>query len=333
MTTHEFRNVLVTGGAGFIGSNTLLYLVKAYPDINFINIDKLDYCANLKNLDEIEMLPNYFFYKTNINNTDFIDHILVEHKIDAVIHFAAQSHVDNSFGNSIQFTQDNVLSFHYFLESIRIYGKIKKFIHISTDEVYGEVDDKHPGCHEKSLLNPTNPYAATKAATEFIVRSYQTSYGLPVIITRGNNVYGPYQYPEKIIPKFTQLLMQRKKMTIHGKGTSKRTFIHAVDVARAIETILFKGEIGEIYNIGTDNEYTVMKIARMVYDRVCPKGNDAGFMKMIDFVQDRNFNDHRYSIDSSNLKNLGWKEEIQFETGLDQVVKWYMDNPKHWAPV
>jgi dTDP-glucose 4,6-dehydratase len=315
----QANSILVTGGSGFIASNFLFHMVKKYPNIVFINVDKVDYCSTADGLPSLKSQPNYFFYHTNIANNSFIEHILTHHNVDAVIHFAAQSHVDNSFGNSINFTVDNVLGTHHLLETVRKYGRVKRFIHVSTDEVYGEVAIDETSS-EKSLLNPTNPYAASKAAAEFIVKSYNKSYDIPIIITRGNNVYGPGQYPEKLIPKFLMQLINGKKMTIHGSGLNIRNYIYVEDVARAFETILFKGEERQIYNIGTDNEYSVMDIATRLHKIMYPTTNlDAH----IQYVDDRLFNDFRYSIDSNNLHCLGWKPEIDFETGLQQTIDWY----------
>jgi dTDP-glucose 4,6-dehydratase len=313
------KSVLVTGGCGFIASNFLFYMVKKHPDIVFINVDKVDYCSTADGLPSLKSLPNYFFYQTNIANASFIEHILTHHNVDAVIHFAAQSHVDNSFGNSITFTMDNVLGTHHLLETVRKYGRVKRFIHVSTDEVYGEVAIDETSS-EKSLLNPTNPYAASKAAAEFIVKSYNKSYGIPIIITRGNNVYGPGQYPEKLIPKFLMQLLTGKKMTIHGSGANIRNYIYVEDVARAFETILFKGEDQQIYNIGTENEYSVMDIATRLHKLV---SQDTDLDKHVRYVEDRPFNDFRYCIDSNNLHGLGWKPETDFETGLQQTIEWY----------
>ena len=315
----QATSVLVTGGSGFIASNFLFHMVKKYPNIVFINVDKVDYCSTADGLPSLKSQPNYFFYHTNIANNSFIEHILTHHNVDAIIHFAAQSHVDNSFGNSINFTVDNVLGTHHLLETVRKYGRVKRFIHVSTDEVYGEVAIDETSS-EKSLLNPTNPYAASKAAAEFIVKSYNKSYGIPIIITRGNNVYGPGQYPEKLIPKFLMQLINGKKMTIHGSGTNIRNYIYVEDVARAFETILFKGEDRQIYNIGTDNEYSVMDIATRLHKILYPTTN---LDTHIQYVDDRLFNDFRYCIDSNNLHGLGWKPEIDFETGLQQTIEWY----------
>jgi UDP-glucose 4,6-dehydratase len=245
---------------------------------------------------------------------------LKSYQIDTVIHFAAQSHVDNSFGNSIQFTMDNILGTHNLLECCRVYGNIKKFIHISTDEVYGEVDLNHEGCTERSLLNPTNPYAATKAGAEFLVKSYYYSYKLPIIITRGNNVYGPGQYPEKLIPKFITSLLKDQKCTIHGQGESRRNFIYVDDVSEAVETILFYGQIGHTYNIGTSNEYSVLE----VFDILSNKLDKSKDLK--EFVEDRLFNDYRYSINSESLRSLGWKQQINFDEGLEKTIEWIKNN-------
>ena len=280
-------NILVTGGAGFIGSNLINYLLEKYNDITIYNIDKLDYCARSKN---VKPKNNYKFIKGNINQSDLLSYILNEYNIDTIIHLAAQSHVDNSFGNSIEFTKDNILGTHSLLECCKKYMKIKRFIHISTDEVYGEVDDEHECC-EKSILNPTNPYAATKAGAEFLVRSYYKSFNIPIIISRGNNVFGPRQYPEKLIPKFILSLSNNQKCTIHGKGESRRNFIYVDDVCGAINIILSYGKINEIYNIGTHNEYSVIDIAYILYNKL---KHNSKFDDNIEYIEDRHFNDYRY---------------------------------------
>lgn len=297
---NQYKNILVTGGCGFIGSNFLNYMMVKHTDISFHNIDKLDYCADKKNVNDS---TNYFFYKCDINDKNFVLHILESNEIDMIVHFAAQSHVDNSFDNSMQFTIDNVMGTHTLLECSRLYGKLKKFIHISTDEVYGEIDDSDEECHEKSILNPTNPYSASKAAAEMFVNSYFNSYKLPVITVRMNNVYGPNQYPEKLIPKFKQLLLNNQKMTIHGNGETKRNFIHVEDAVCAIELIIINGIVGNVYNIGTSNEYSVLDIAKMLLEKYKPTEN---FDDWVEFVNDRPFNDYRYSINSDKLTSLGW---------------------------
>ena len=246
------KNLLVTGGCGFIGSNFINYIFTKNI-YNIINFDAMYYCANENNVNtEIRKSDKYKLIRGNLCSADLINYVLNNYKIDIVIHFAAQSHVQNSFDDSLQFTQDNILGTHTLLECCRKYGEIERFIHVSTDEVYGEsminVDEQHKTEH--SILCPTNPYAATKAGAELIAQSYNHSYKMPIIITRGNNVYGHNQYPEKLIPRFIKLLNENKKVTIQGDGSVVRAFLHAYDTASAFECILEKGKVGEIYNIG-----------------------------------------------------------------------------------
>ncbi len=314
------KNLLVTGGCGFIGSNFINYMLDTYKDIKIVNIDKLDYCSDINNVYHKE---KYKLIVSDINNSFNIKNVLENHCIDIVVHFAAQSHVDNSFGNSIQFTRDNVLGTHTLLECCRVYGKIEKFVHISTDEVYGEVDADHKGCNEKSLLNPTNPYAATKAAAEFLVRSYYHSFNLPVVITRGNNVYGPRQFPEKLIPRFISNLLIGKMCPIHGEGKTRRNFIYVDDVSRAVDTILRKGEINEIYNIGSDDEYSVMDVLKTLIEEI---GIKSPIEEVSEFVEDRVFNDFRYCVDSSKLEKLGWEKTISFKEGMNRTILWYKEH-------
>jgi len=309
-------NILVTGGCGFIGSNFINYILKKDSTIKIFNIDCLNYCANVSN---VNSHSNYKFIRGNITSKDLVLHILNEYAIDAIIHFAAQSHVDNSFDNSLQYTTDNVMGTHVLLQASKEYGKIKKFLHFSTDEVYGEVDLEHPGCHEKSLLNPTNPYAATKAAAEFLVRSYYHSFNLPVVIVRCNNVYGPNQYPEKLIPKFIKLLCEGKLLTIHGNGSTRRNFIWAEDVAIATELIFHNGVLNEVYNIGTKQEYSVMDVATLLIERMT---EDRTINNHVIFVEDRPFNDFRYSVDTTLLKSLGWEEKYtNFIENIESLIE------------
>lgn len=317
-----YTNILVTGGCGFIGSNFINHLD---ANVQVVCLDKMDYVSR----EEYVKHPNCKVYIGNICDDKLVTYILNKHNIDAVVHFAAQSHVDNSFKNSLTFSQDNIIGTHTLLECARLYGKLKRFIHISTDEVYGEVD-LHTTCCEKSLLNPTNPYAATKAGAEFLVRSYLMSYNLPVIITRGNNVYGKHQYPEKLIPKFIHLLLNNKKCTIQGAGNTIRNFIHVDDVCSAVETILHHGEIGKTYNIGSTNEYSVLEIAKILIQKIKPQ---EAFDDWIEFVPDRNFNDFRYSIQFEKLTSLGWSETHDFMTSLDELIEWFKQNQDlYWKP-
>ncbi len=319
MKLESINTLLVTGGCGFIGSHFINYIHEKYPHLVIVNIDRVDYCSSVDNI--TNRGTTYIHAKIDLNNQNEMRKLFETYKIDAVVHFAAQSHVDNSFGNSLSFTMDNVLGTHVLMECCRqahLQRPIQKIVHISTDEVYGEVDLDHSGCHEKSLLNPTNPYAATKAAAEFIVRSYYHSFKLPIVITRGNNVFGENQYPEKVIPKFLTQMLNDNPITVQGLGTARRNFIYVDNVSSAVEVILTNGEINEVYNIGCDDEYSVMEIAEILSKKV--NGLDKPNLK-ITYIEDRCFNDQRYCIDSSKLKALGWTCSISFEEGIDRVVK------------
>jgi UDP-glucose 4,6-dehydratase len=318
------KNILVTGGCGFIASNFLNFVVVNFPQYNFVNLDCLNYCSSTKNVESISNLPNYTFVHGNIQNQDLVTNILNSHSIDTIIHFAAQSHVDLSFENSLQYSFDNVIGTHVLLECSRLYGKLEKFIHISTDEVYGEshLEDTEPK-KESTVMCPTNPYAATKAGAELIARSYFHSYNLPVIITRGNNVYGPRQYPDKVIPKFIKLLASGQKMTIHGTGLNTRAFIHVSDVIQAVLTVLFYGTVGEIYNIGSSDELSVLDLSEKLISYFYPNED---FKNYITFVQDRPFNDTRYFVCDAKLQNLGWSKKVEFNDGVHDTIQWYMNN-------
>ncbi|EAN85269.1 putative GDP-mannose 4,6 dehydratase [Trypanosoma cruzi] len=328
--TRPLRHLLVTGGLGFIGSNFINHLLRTHSGVHVYNLDKVDYCSSFRSI-ENPSDPYYHFVRGNITNADLVMYVLRHHDIDTIINFAAQSHVDNSFGNSLSFTYNNVLGTHVLLECARTYGRIEKFIHVSTDEVYGQVTDSKK---EEGTLNPTNPYAATKAAVEYIVKSYHISFGLPCIITRGNNVYGPYQYPEKLIPRFIMLMNAGKKLTIQGNGSNKRTFIHASDVARAFVAIINHGFIGDVYNIGSCDEKSVLDIARMTvkYVRAHKCGerepladpSEEEVSRHLVFVKDREFNDERYDISVEKLQELGWRQEVRFEEGYKETVAWYL---------
>ncbi|KAJ3292321.1 hypothetical protein HDU79_001531 [Rhizoclosmatium sp. JEL0117] len=351
MSTLDGSNILLTGGAGFIGSHVVTLIVQQFPNCKVYTMDKIDYCSSSLNLESIQGYPNHHFIKGDITSADFVNYILVEHKIDTIMHFAAQSHVDNSFGDSFEFTRTNVFGTHVLLEAARL-NKIKRFIHVSTDEVYGEVPAGRPHCNEETILAPTNPYAATKAAAESLVMAYFKSFKLPVIITRSNNIYGSHQYPEKIIPKFISSLLAGKKCYIHGNGENSRHYLYASDVAAAMVLILQKGVPGEIYNIGSENEVSNLQLARYLllqlqmegvsppepYAHMDPKlvpisalGDLTkkglrlkGEESYILFVQDRPFNDKRYAIDSSKIHALGWQPKVSFEDG---TIAWYR---QHW---
>jgi len=313
------ENILITGGAGFIASHVVILLTMKYPGCRIVNFDKLDYVACLKNLDCLADMPNYKFIKGDICSPDLVNYVLKSEKIDTIIHFAAQTHVDNSFGNSFQFTQNNILGTHVLLESAKN-ANIKRFVHVSTDEVYGEGEHGEDPMQEEHVLEPTNPYAATKAAAEFLVKSYHRSFQLPVIITRGNNVYGPHQFPEKLIPKFVNQLLRGRAVTLHGDGQNTRNFLYVTDVARAFEFVLFKGALGQIYNIGGTNEVPNVTIAKRLLAIMGLADQEEA---RISFVPDRYFNDLRYTIDCAKLHALGWKELVPFDAGLKVTVDWY----------
>ena len=322
LETYNEVNLLVTGGCGFIGSNFINYYFPKNNITKLVNIDVMYYCAKEENInDNIRKNSKYVFIQGNLTDDDLVKTVLIQHKITHVIHFAAQSHVQNSFEDSLKFTNDNILGTHVLLEACRKYGNLVKFIHVSTDEVYGEsmntIEETHKTEH--SILCPTNPYAATKAGAELIAQSYNHSYKMPIIITRGNNVYGPNQYPEKLIPLFIKLLKENKKVTVQGNGDSVRAFLHAYDTARAFEYILEKGQVGEIYNIGCDEgmEFSVMQIAHILIKLI---KNTENYDDWIEYIEDRPFNDKRYYISNQKLKDLGWSINIDLMTGLKNLV-------------
>ena len=316
------KNLLVTGGCGFIGSNFINYFFFKNKYDKLINIDAMYYCANENNvLETIRNNEKYELIKGNLQDINIIKKVLEDKNITHIIHFAAQSHVQDSFSDSLKYTHDNILGTHNLLEASRIYGKIERFIHVSTDEVYGEsmnkIDEEHKTEH--SILCPTNPYAATKAGAELIAQSYCHSFKMPIIISRGNNVYGPNQYPEKLIPRFIQQLKNNEKVTIQGDGSTVRAFLHSYDTARAFECILEKGKIGEIYNIGCDEgmEYSVMDVAKILIKMIKDTDN---YNKWITYIEDRPYNDERYYISNQKLRDLGWSIEINFEDGLQELI-------------
>ena len=296
----------------------------------------------MANLDEVKDSPNYKFVKGNICSPDLVQYVLRTEAVDTIMHFAAQTHVDNSFGNSFQFTKNNILGTHVLLEAAKIHGiKVRsfvrslrwaphpisppptptqRFIHVSTDEVYGEGETDEQGMVEDHILEPTNPYAATKAGAEFLVKAYSRSFALPTIITRGNNVYGPHQYPEKLIPKFVNQLMRNQSLTLHGSGANTRNFLFVEDVARAFECILFKGKVGQVYNIGGTNELSNLQVARQIIEQMGMADRES---ELLTFVEDRAFNDLRYTVDSSKLAELGWREMEPWETGIKKTIEWY----------
>ena len=321
--------ILITGGCGFIGAGFTRQICKKYPTATIINIDCLNPCSS-QSKDLTENHDNYIFVQGDIKNTLLVQNTLNTYKPDTVVHFAAQSHVDTSFTDPIMYTNDNVLGTHVLLEACRQVGCVKKFIHISTDEVYGE-NGKDDGVKtEESLLKPTNPYAATKAAAEMLVHSYTHSYQFPAVIIRSNNVYGPGQYPEKVIPKFIQQLQRGEKLTIQGSGQQLRSFLYLDDAVSAIECVMFQGHVGSVYNISSDHEISIMDLAKQLITKI--RGVESVTADWITHIEDRNFNDSRYWIKSEPLARLGWSQRVSFEEGLNQTIEWYrVTEPSYWS--
>ena len=316
-----FKNILMTGCCGFIGSNVINYLTIEHPTINFVNLDCLTYCGYLENVSVCDN-DNYHFVEGSICDMELLKKIFREHSIDAVVHFAAETHVDNSFENSVHFVNTNIIGTINLLECSREFG-VKKFIHVSTDEVYGEIMFNSDKSTTDMKLDPTNPYSASKAGAEYFVNVFSKCYGIPAIITRGNNVFGPRQYPEKIIPKFIKALLNNEKCTIHGNGQNTRNYIHTEDVAKAFEMMLFRGECGQVYNIGSSHEYSVIEILKKLVKLIKNTDNYEEWMR---YVQDRPFNDLRYAIDTDNLEKLGWSYNEDFDKCLVDTIEWYKHN-------
>lgn len=313
--------IVITGGAGFIGSNFIKYILRKHPDYSILNIDKLTYAGNLENLKEIENHPNYKFIRMDICNREIED---VIKGYDVIINFAAESHVDRSISEPETFLKTDIFGTFNLLEISRK-NKIKKFIQISTDEVYGSIENG--SFTEESKLNPSNPYSASKASADLIVLSYFKTYSLPVNIIRSTNNYGPNQYPEKFIPLFIINALENKELPLYGDGMNVRDWLFVEDNCRAIEIVLHKGKDGEIYNVSAGNEKTNLYVARKIV-KLTERSE-----KLIKFVKDRPGHDRRYSIVSEKIKKLGWKPVISFDKGLEFTVKWYRENTAWWKKI
>nr|WP_302578392.1 dTDP-glucose 4,6-dehydratase [Methanobrevibacter arboriphilus] len=317
--------ILVTGGAGFIGSNFIHYILDKYSNYNVINLDLLTYCGNLRNLMEAEENPNYKFIKGDILDTKLVDSIVAENNVDYIINFAAESHVDRSIHNPKIFLESNIIGTQNLLEVAKKYherGQIKKYIQISTDEVYGTLG-KTGYFTEKTPLSPNSPYSASKAGADMIVRAYHETFNLPINITRCSNNYGPYQFPEKLIPLMINNALTNKKLPVYGDGRNIRDWLHVYDHCTAIDLVLHNGKIGDIYNIGGNNEKENIEIVRIIL-KYLNRSND-----LIEFVEDRLGHDKRYAIDSTKIKSeLGWKPKYTFDNGIKKTIGWYLNNEK-----
>lgn len=333
-------NILITGGAGFIGSNFVKYMLSTYPDYRIINIDALTYAGNLRNLADIEDLPNYFFIKADIRDREAIDRVFSAYEIDAVVNLAAESHVDRSIVEPEVFLTTNIVGTQVLLDAARKHWSVRpddkyckeyragiKFLQVSTDEVYGELGATGLFVETMPLL-PNSPYSASKASADLMVRAYHETFGLPVNITRCSNNYGPYQFPEKLIPLMINNCLNGKKLPVYGDGMQIRDWLHVADHCAAIDTVLHKGQDGEIYNIGGNNEKANIEIVKLILATLSkPEA-------LIKYVKDRPGHDMRYAIDNTKITSqLGWSPVYTFEQGIAETIQWYLDNQDWMADV
>ncbi|WP_048149008.1 dTDP-glucose 4,6-dehydratase [Methanolacinia paynteri] len=317
-------NLLVTGGCGFIGSNFIRYMLETYNDLSIVNYDKLTYAGNPENLKDIEDCGRYTFVQGDICDFDLVSSVISKYNIDTIVHFAAESHVDRSIDGGYEFVKTNVLGTFTMLDAALKNG-IKRFIHISTDEVYGSTPDKP--FEEIDILNPSSPYSSSKAGSDLLALSFFTTHKLPVIVTRCTNNYGPYQYPEKLIPFFVSNLMEGKKVPVYGTGKNIRDWLYVIDHCRAIDFVLHNGIPGEIYNIGGGEEKTNLEITYKILELL---GKDES---MIEYVEDRKGHDFRYSLDFGKLRSMGWEPEYSFDDAIEETVNWYVENESWWRPL
>ncbi len=330
------NNILITGGAGFIGSHVVRHFVRNYPDYHIVNLDKLTYAGNLDNLRDVSECENYTFIQEDICNFEAVLALLKKHHIDGIIHLAAESHVDRSIENPFEFAQTNVMGTLSLLQAARHYWESlseryegKKFYHISTDEVYGALELGDGMFSEDTPYAPHSPYSASKASSDHFVRAFHDTYGMPTVISNCSNNYGPNQYPEKLIPLFIKNICEGKPLPVYGKGENVRDWLYVEDHARAIDLIFHKGGSGETYNIGGNNEWRNIDLIKLLVHEVDSQlGNEEGYsLPLITYVTDRAGHDLRYAIDSSKLQcKLGWKPQMTFEEGIRVTVEWYLKN-------
>ena len=320
------KNVLVTGGAGFIGSNFINYILDERADYNIINLDKLTYAGNLENLVFSESKKNYHFIKGDITNAELVTYLFQKFDIKYVINFAAESHVDRSILDSEVFFRSNVLGTNVLLEASRKF-EVEKFLQVSTDEVYGSLDSEGLFT-EETPLHPNSPYSASKASADMMALSFHHTYGLPVVITRCSNNYGPYQFPEKLIPLMIINTLNNKKLPVYGDGMNVRDWIYVIDHNRAVEAVFENGKDGEVYNIGARTEMPNIEIVKLILKEL-GKSED-----MIEYVKDRPGHDRRYAIDSTKIEGeLGWNPKFNFEAAVSQTTEWYLDNKQWWEKI
>ncbi|MDM5211558.1 dTDP-glucose 4,6-dehydratase [Peribacillus sp. NJ4] len=321
------QKILVTGGAGFIGGNFVQFMVNKYPQYDIYNLDLLTYAGDLTKHQEIENKPNYHFVKADIADRKSIMSLFEREKFDYVVHFAAESHVDRSITNPEIFVLTNVLGTQVLLDAAKEH-KITKFVHVSTDEVYGELDfNPTTFFTEETPLQPNSPYSASKASSDLLVRAYYETFQLPVNITRCSNNYGPYHFPEKLIPLTISRVVNDQKVPVYGDGKNIRDWLHVIDHCAAIDLVLHKGMNGEVYNVGGHNERTNLEVVKAIINTL---GKSE---ELIEFVEDRLGHDKRYAIDPTKLEQLGWKPTYDFETGIAQTIRWYLDNNEWWEKI
>jgi dTDP-glucose 4,6-dehydratase len=319
-------NLLVTGGAGFIGSNFLNYILEDGEDYNIVNLDKLTYAGNLENLTQIESKKNYHFIKGDIGNYELVNHIFEEFKIQKVINFAAETHVDRSILGSEVFFRTNVIGTNVLLEAAKRFS-VEKFLQVSTDEVYGSLGNAGLFT-EDTPISPNSPYSSSKASADLMAMSFYRTYGLPVVITRCSNNYGAYQFPEKLIPLMIINALNDKKLPVYGDGMNVRDWIYVIDHNKAVKLALEKGEAGQVYNVGASNEMPNIEIIKLILKRLGKSEN------LIEYVKDRPGHDRRYAIDSTKIQNeLGWKPAFNFEEAIEKTIDWYLGNQVWWQRI